>query len=64
MSVDLNTDYSRLPVPDTATIGGFRIAVVVFGIGITLPIFFIGSQLTEALGFKTAASVSALRSPP
>ena len=54
MSADLNTDYSRLPVPDGATIGGFRIAVVVFGIGITLPIFFIGSQLTQALGFKTA----------
>ena len=54
MSVDLNTDYSRLPVPDGSTIDGFRIAVVVFGIGITLPIFFIGSQLTQALGFKTA----------
>ncbi|MCY4337391.1 MAG: cytosine permease [Gammaproteobacteria bacterium] len=55
MSADLNTDYSRAPVPDGATISGFRIAIVVFGIGITLPIFFIGSQLTQALGFKAAA---------
>lgn len=55
MSKDLNSDYSRLPVPDGATIGGFRIAVVVFGIGITLPIFFVGSQLAQALGLKLAA---------
>ena len=51
---NINADYSRSPVPDNATVSGFRIAVVVFGIGITLPIFFIGSQLTQALGFKTA----------
>ncbi len=28
------------------------IAVVIFGIGITLPVFLIGSELTVALGFK------------
>lgn len=54
---NINADYSRAPVPDHATIGGYRIAIVVFGIGLTLPIFFIGSQLTGALGFKTASSV-------
>lgn len=28
------------------------IAVVIFGIGITLPVFLIGSELAVALGFK------------
>lgn len=48
-------DYSRTPVPDEATIGGFRIAVVVFGIGVTLPVFFLGSELAASLGLKMAA---------
>ncbi len=53
--VNSTEDYTRSRVPDEATISGFRIAIVVFGIGITLPIFFIGSQLVEALGFAKAA---------
>lgn len=48
-------DYSRNRVPDDATIGGFRIAVVVFGIGVTLPIFFVGSELAAGLGLRDAA---------
>ena len=48
-------DYSRTRVPDSATIGGFRIAVVVFGIGVTLPVFFVGSELAVGLGFRDAA---------
>lgn len=48
-------DYSRSRVPDHATVGGFRIAVVVFGIGVTLPVFFVGSELAAGLGFQGAA---------
>ncbi len=48
------SDYTRSRVPDHATIGGFRIAVVVFGIGVTLPIFYIGSEISLALGLRQA----------
>ena len=49
-----SSDYSRSRVPDHATIAGFRIAVVVFGIGVTLPIFYIGSEISLALGLRQA----------
>ena len=49
-----SSDYSRSRVPDHATIGGFRIAVVVFGIGVTLPIFYIGSEISLSLGLRQA----------
>lgn len=49
-----NSDHTRSRVPDHATIGGFRIAVVVFGIGVTLPIFYIGSEISLALGLRKA----------
>lgn len=48
------SDYSRSRVPDHATIGGFRIAIVVFGIGVTLPIFYIGSEISLSLGLRQA----------
>ncbi|MCY3604890.1 MAG: cytosine permease [Gammaproteobacteria bacterium] len=48
------SDHARSRVPDHATIGGFRIAVVVFGIGVTLPIFYIGSEISLALGLRKA----------
>ena len=47
-------DHTRSRVPDDATIGGFRIAVVVFGIGVTLPIFYVGSEISLALGLRDA----------
>ncbi|MCZ0939510.1 MAG: cytosine permease [Caldilineaceae bacterium] len=48
------SDHTRSRVPDHATIGGFRIAVVMFGIGVTLPIFYIGSEISLALGLRKA----------
>lgn len=48
------SDYTRSRVPDHATISGFRIAVVVFGIGVTLPIFYVGSEISLALGWQQA----------
>ncbi len=53
-----NQDYARAPVPDNATVGGYRIAVVTFGIGITLPVFFMGSTLSDALGATQMLLVS------
>ena len=53
-----NQDYARAPVPDDATVGGYRIAVVTFGIGITLPVFFMGSTLSDALGATQMLLVS------
>ena len=53
-------DYSRSQVPDEKTVGGFRIAVVVFGIGVTLPVFFVGSELAVELGLRNAAIAMAV----
>ena len=53
-------DYSRSRVPDDATVGGYRIAVVVFGIGVTLPVFFVGSELAVGLGLADAALAMAV----
>ncbi len=54
---EVDTDYTRSPVPDVKTVSWFNIAVVIFGVGVTLPVFFIGSELTVALGFRNAAVV-------
>ena len=51
-SIDhLTEDYSRHRVPDEAAVSGFRIALVIFGAIITLPIFFVGGQLGHSMGF-------------
>ena len=47
-------DYARQQVPDSATVPGFRIAIVIFGVGATLPIFYIGSSVGLALGLYDA----------
>ncbi len=44
-------DFTREPVPDEATVSGWRIGVVVLGIGVTLPVFLVGSEIAAALGF-------------
>lgn len=50
-------DHTRSPVPDHKTVGWPNIAVVIFGIGITLPVFYLGSELTATLGFRNATIV-------
>ncbi len=50
-------DYARQPVPDAATIHGFGIAIVIAGIGATLPLFAVGSQVSVALGLRSASGV-------
>ena len=47
-------DYSRTKVPEDKTVNGIRIASIIIGIGVTLPVFFVGSEVTQALGLEKA----------
>ncbi|MBU2904321.1 cytosine permease [Arenibacter algicola] len=47
-------DYSRTKVPEDKTVNGLRIASIIIGIGVTLPVFFVGSEVTLALGLQKA----------
>jgi cytosine permease len=51
---DLTNDYSREPVPDHQLVSGWKVALVVFGIGFTLPIYYLGSELGLRLGLERA----------
>ena len=53
----LTKDYTNAPVPDEATIHGLRIAMVVAGIGATLPMFLLGSQIAVGRGLRLAVPV-------
>src|SRR5690606_8050489 len=53
----LVTDHFRTPVPPERRVGGFAIGLVAFGVGITLPIFYLGAELGRSLGLKDAALV-------
>src|SRR5690606_27063684 len=53
-------DYFRAPVPPERRVGGWGIALVILGIGITLPIFYLGSTLGRELGVATSAQAFAL----
>ena len=48
-------DYSREAVPDSASVSGIRITVVLVGAIITLPVFLVGAQLGHSLGLYQAA---------
>lgn len=50
----LTEDYSRHRVPDSITVSGLKITVVLVGAMITLPVFLVGAQLASALGLKQA----------
>lgn len=51
---DLTDDFSRVQVPDSATVSGLKIAIVLVGAIITLPVFLIGAQLGYGLGLYNA----------
>ncbi|HVW68491.1 MAG TPA: cytosine permease [Steroidobacteraceae bacterium] len=53
-------DYAGAPVPDGATVHGLQIAMVIAGIGATLPMFTLGTQIAGAQGLKSAFGVSFL----
>lgn len=50
----LTQDYSREPVPDTEVVSGLRIALIVIGFAITLPVLLAGSEIGLELGFSRA----------
>ena len=50
----LTDDYSRSPVPHEAGVSGVRIAMVIVGFAITLPLMLTGSKLGLALGLRDA----------
>ena len=52
---NLTNDYSRQPVPDDQLVSGWKVALIIFGIGFTLPIYYLGSELGLRLGLKHAA---------
>lgn len=53
---DFADDFTREAVPDHATAPAWQIIVVIVGIGITLPIFFLGAQLAQSVGFEMAVA--------
>ena len=53
-------DYADSAVPDVATVHGLQIAMVITGIGATLPMFTLGTQIASAQGLKTAVGIAFL----
>lgn len=51
-------NHSREPVPAREQVTGVRIAVIIIGIGITLPAFLVGAEIVSSLGL--VASLLAL----
>ncbi len=52
-----NNDYTTSRVPESATVGGWSIMGIIVGIGITLPVFFVGANIAQSIGFKEALFV-------
>jgi len=53
-------DYADAAVPDGATVHGLQIALVITGIGATLPMFTLGTQIAAAQGLKMTAGIAFL----
>lgn len=53
---DLTEDFALEPVPLENTVSGFRVAMVIVGFTITLPIFIAGSNIGLSLGFANATT--------
>ena len=56
--MSLPEDFAAAPVPDGATVRGLQIAMVITGIGATLPMFTLGTRIAGALGLGAAAGVA------
>ncbi|MDA5193976.1 cytosine permease [Govanella unica] len=52
---ELVSDHFRAPVPPERRVSGWKIGLIVFTIGLTLPIFFIGATIGQQLGIADAA---------
>ncbi len=51
---DLTEDYSRTPVPPHMKVGGLRVAAIIVGIVITVPILVVGAEVSIGLGLAGA----------
>ena len=51
-------DYANAPVPDSRTVSGWRVAMIVTGFNIALPGFLNGAQIATALGLTQAVLVA------
>ena len=46
--------YTRRPVPQEETVSGYGLALITFGIGMTLPVFWLGADVSAKVGFQTS----------
>jgi cytosine permease len=53
-------DYADSAVPDGATVHGLQIAMVITGIGATLPMFTLGTEIAGAQGLRMAVGIAFL----
>ncbi|HEY0939889.1 MAG TPA: cytosine permease [Steroidobacter sp.] len=53
---ELTEDFALEPVPSASTVNGVRVAMVIVGFTITLPIFIAGSNIGLSLGFMNATA--------
>ncbi|MFK7982192.1 MAG: cytosine permease [Saprospiraceae bacterium] len=51
------SDFTTTHVPENATVGGLSIMGVIVGIGITLPVFYVGANVAQSIGFRSALLV-------
>ena len=56
----MGSDYADSAVPDGATVRGLQIALVITGIGATLPMFTLGTEIASAQGLKAAVGIAFL----
>jgi len=54
MDDNVDRDHMRVPVPDHAVVSGYKIAIVIFGIGMTLPVFVVGAETAVTIGLWPA----------
>ena len=52
-------DFTTTRVPENATVGGLSIMGIIVGIGITLPVFYVGANIAQSIGFQSALFVFA-----
>ncbi len=50
-------DFTTTRVPENATVGGLSIMGIIVGIGITLPVFYVGANIAQSIGFQSALLV-------
>ena len=55
----LTDDHSREPVPVEESVSGWRVAMVIIGFAITLPLMITGSQVGLAMGLRDALTAFA-----